>query len=106
MFIKYSISYYALFCLLVVITILVHPVFIIFVLGYSVFIVYRLNWVNLILMIVFTIAFVMIMHYPQSCNDPYLQGTIISQDDSSVVIQTAATKVKVYGNFYWFCCRR
>ena len=73
-----------------------HPVFIIFVLGYSVFIVYRLNWVNLILMIVFTIAFVMIMHYPQSCSDPYLQGTIISQDDSSVVIQTAATKVKVY----------
>lgn len=102
MFIKYSISYYALFCLLVIITILVHPVFIIFVLGYSVFIVYRLNWVNLILMIVFTIAFVMIMHYPQSCSDPYLQGTIISQDDSSVVIQTAATKVKVYGNFTGF----
>lgn len=97
MSIKYHLIYYALACLLVVLIILIHPVFILILLGYGVFIVYRLGWLSLLSIIIFTIFFIFLLQWPQTNDDTVLKGKIINKDESSIVLKTDTTKVKVYG---------
>lgn len=57
MFIKNYLIYYGISCLLLIVSILVHPVFFIFLIFYGAFIIYRLNLMNFISIFIFTILF-------------------------------------------------
>lgn len=57
MFIKNYLIYYGISCLLLIVSILVHPVFYIFLIFYGAFIIYRLNLMNFISIFIFTILF-------------------------------------------------
>lgn len=102
MFVKYHLIYYAIYCLLAVVIILVHPIFIILLVIYSLFIIYRLNLMTLFAIIVFTLIFVLLLRYPSPVDDSILKGKIVNQDDNNIVLKTATTKVKVYGEFTGF----
>lgn len=102
MFIKYHLSYYALFIVLTVISILVHPIFFVFLVAYSIFIYFRLNFISLLTMLVLTIIFTMTMHYPSIETNNHLQGTIINRNKERIVLKTNNSKVIVYGEFLGF----
>lgn len=57
MFIKNYLIYYGISCLLLIVSILVHPVFFIFLIFYGAFIIYRLNLMNFISIFIFTTLF-------------------------------------------------
>ena len=58
MFIKNYLIYYGISCLLLIVSILVHPVFYIFLIFYGAFIIYRLNLMNFISIFIFTILLI------------------------------------------------
>lgn len=97
MFIKYNLIYYAIACLLMVLAILEHPVFLLGLVIYSIFIVYQKGWKMLVYIIVFTVIFTFALKYPQSTDERIIQGKIINKDEDSIVLKTNTTKVKVYG---------
>lgn len=99
MLIKYHLIYYGISCLLVVISLIVSPIFYLFLGVYLLFIVYRLNLLNLIAIIVFTLIFVILLNWPKPCNDKVIEGKIIAASNDNIVLKTAQTKVKVYGEF-------
>lgn len=99
MLIKYHLIYYGISCLLVVISLIVSPIFYLFLGVYLLFIVYRLNLLNLIAIIVFTLIFVILLNWPKPCNDKVIEGKIIVASNDNIVLKTAQTKVKVYGEF-------
>lgn len=99
MFIKNYLIYYGISCLLLIVSILVHPVFYIFLIFYGAFIVYRLNLMNFISIFIFTILFFLFVNWPTPINDSIIKGKIVTVDQKSVVLKTSQTKVKVYGDF-------
>lgn len=99
MLIKYHLIYYGISCLLVVISLIVSPIFYLFLGVYLLFIIYRLNLLNLIAIIVFTLIFVILLNWPKPCNDKVIEGKIIVASNDNIVLKTAQTKVKVYGEF-------
>lgn len=99
MLIKYHLIYYGISCLLIVISLIVSPIFYLFLGVYLLFIIYRLNLVNLIAIIVFTLIFTILLNWPKPCNDKIIEGKIITASNDSIVLKTAQTKVKVYGEF-------
>lgn len=99
MLIKYHLIYYGISCLLVVISLIVSPIFYLFLGVYLLFIIYRLNLVNLIAIIVFTLIFTILLNWPKPCNDKIIEGKIIAASNDSIVLKTVQTKVKVYGEF-------
>ncbi|WP_455683556.1 DNA internalization-related competence protein ComEC/Rec2 [Thomasclavelia sp.] len=99
MFIRNHLIYYGISCLLLIISLLVHPVFLIFLIAYGIFIIYRLNLMNFISIFIFTILFFLFINWPAPVNDPVIKGKIVAWEQKSVVIKTAQTKVKVYGEF-------
>ncbi len=99
MFIKNYLIYYGISCLLLIVSILVHPVFFIFLIFYGAFIIYRLNLMNFISIFIFTTLFFLFVNWPTPINDSIIKGKIVAVDQKSVVLKTSRTKVKVYGDF-------
>ncbi len=99
MFIKYHLIYYGISCLLVIISLLVHPIFWLFLFVYGVFVIYRLKLHNFIAILIFTIIFSCLINWPKPIDDPIIKGEIIDLDENSIVLKTKETKVKVYGEF-------
>ena len=99
MFIRNHVVYYGISCLLLVVSLLGHPVFFVFLIGYGIFIIYRLNLMNFISIFIFTLLFSLLINWPAPTNDPIIKGKIVAGDEKSVVIKTNQTKVKVYGEF-------
>lgn len=99
MFIKYHLIYYGISCLLVIISLLVHPIFWLFLFVYGIFVIYRLKLHNFIAILIFTIIFSCLINWPKPIDDPIIKGEIIDLDENSIVLKTKATKVKVYGEF-------
>ena len=94
MFIKYHLIYYGISCLLVIISLLVHPIFWLFLFVYGIFVIYRLKLHNFI-----AIIFSCLINWPKPIDDPIIKGEIIDLDENSIVLKTKETKVKVYGEF-------
>ena len=90
MFIKYHLIYYGISCLLVIISLLVHPIFWLFLFVYGIFVIASL---------IFTIIFSCLSNWPMPIDDPIIKGEIIDLDENSIVLKTKETKVKVYGEF-------
>ena len=99
MFIKYHLIYYGISCLLVIISLLVHPIFWLFLFVYGIFVIYRLKLHNFIAILIFTIIFSCLINWPKPIDDPIIKGEIIDLDENSIVLKTKETKVKVYGEF-------
>ena len=99
MFIKYHLIYYGISCLLVIISLLVHPIFWLFLFVYGIFVIYRLKLHNFIAILIFTIIFSCLINWPKLIDDPIIKGEIIDLDENSIVLKTKETKVKVYGEF-------
>ncbi len=99
MFIKYHLVFYGISCLLLVICLLVDPVFWVLMIGYGIFVIYRLKMINFISIFIFTIIFSFFINWPKPINDAVIKGKIVNLDEKSVVIKTDETKVKVYGDF-------
>ena len=99
MFIKYHLIYYGISCLLVIISLLVHPIFWLFLFVYGIFVIYRLKLHNFIAILIFTIIFSCVSKWPKPIDDPIIKGEIIDLDENSIVLKTKETKVKVYGEF-------
>lgn len=99
MFIRHHLIFYAISCLLVVVSLLVHPILGLLIIIYGVFVIYRLKMINFICIMIFTIVFLLFINWPMPINDPYLEGKIINIDEKSIVLKTDKTKVKVYGEF-------
>ena len=99
MFIKYPLSSYGISCLLVIISLLVHPIFWLFLFVYGIFVIYRLKLHNFIAILIFTIIFSCLINWPKPIDDPIIKGEIIDLDENSIVLKTKETKVKVYGEF-------
>ena len=99
MFIKYRLIYYGISCLLVIISLLVHPIFWLFLFVYGIFVIYRLKLHNFIAILIFTIIFSCLINWPKPIDDPIIKGEIIDLDENSIVLKTKETKVKVYGEF-------
>lgn len=99
MFIKYHLIYYGISCLLVIISLLVHPIFWLFLFVYGIFVIYCLKLHNFIAILIFTIIFSCLINWPKPIDDPIIKGEIIDLDENSIVLKTKETKVKVYGEF-------
>lgn len=99
MFIRYHLVFYGISCLLLVICLLVHPVFWVLMIGYGIFVIYRLKMINFISIFMFTIIFSFFINWPKPINDAVIKGKIVNLDEKSVVIKADKTKVKVYGDF-------
>lgn len=99
MFIRNCFIYYGISCLLLIISILVHPIFFVFLIAYGAFIIYRMNLISFISIFIFTILFSLFVNWPTPINDPIIKGKIAALDQNSIVIKTGQTKVKVYGEF-------
>ncbi|WP_027090548.1 DNA internalization-related competence protein ComEC/Rec2 [Thomasclavelia saccharogumia] len=99
MFIRYHFVFYGISCLLLIICLLVHPIFWVLMIGYGVFVIYRLKMINFISIFIFTIIFSFFINWPKPINDTVIKGKIVNLDEKSVVVKTDETKVKVYGNF-------
>lgn len=99
MFIKYHLIYYGISCLLVIISLLVHPIFWLFLFVYGIFVIYCLKLHNFIAILIFTIIFSCLINWPKLIDDPIIKGEIIDLDENSIVLKTKETKVKVYGEF-------
>ena len=99
MFIRNCFIYYGISCLLLIISILVHPIFFVFLIAYGAFIIYRMNLISFISIFIFTILFSLFVNWPTPINDPIIKGKIEALDQNSIVIKTGQTKVKVYGEF-------
>ena len=99
MFIKYHLIYYGISCLLVIISLLVRPIFWLFLFVYGIFVIYRLKLHNFIAILIFTIIFSCLINWPKPIDDPIIKGEIIDFDENSIVLKTKETKVKVYGEF-------
>lgn len=99
MFIRYHLIYYGISCLLVIISLLVHPIFWLFLFVYGVFIIYRLKMFNFMAILIFTIIFSCLINWPKPIDNSVIQGKIINIDEKSIVLKTKQTKVKVYGEF-------
>ncbi|MCB6706535.1 DNA internalization-related competence protein ComEC/Rec2 [[Clostridium] saccharogumia] len=99
MFIRYHIVFYGISCLLLIVCLLVHPIFWVLMIGYGIFVIYRLKMINFISIFIFTIIFSFFINWPKPINDTVIKGKIVDLDEKSVVVKTDETKVKVYGNF-------
>ena len=99
MFIKYRLIYYGISCLLVIVSLLVHPIFWLFLFVYGIFVIYRLKLHNFITILIFTIIFSCLINWPKPIDEPVIKGEIINLDENSIVLKTKETKVKVYGEF-------
>lgn len=102
MSLRYHLFYYALSCLLLVLTLLVHYVFLILLAGYLLFVFWRLGVKHTIFIIVITVIFGTFMRYPKAIDDVIIHGEIVSVDEKSVVLKTNNTKVKIYGELQDF----
>ena len=85
--------------MLVIISLLVHPIFWLFLFVYGIFVIYRLKLHNFIAILIFTIIFSCLINWPKPIDDPIIKGEIIDLDENSIVLKTKETKVKVYGEF-------
>ncbi len=99
MFIRYHLVFYGISCLLLIVCLLVHPIFWVLMIGYGIFVIYRLKMINFISIFIFTIIFSFFINWPKPINDTVIKGKIVDLDEKSVVVKTDETKVKVYGNF-------
>lgn len=99
MFIRYHLVFYGISCLLLVVCLLVHPIFWVLMIGYGIFVIYRLKMINFISIFMFTIIFSFFINWPKPINDAVIKGKIVNLDEKSVVIKADKTKVKVYGDF-------
>ena len=85
--------------MLAIISLLVHPIFWLFLFVYGIFVIYRLKLHNFIAILIFTIIFSCLINWPKPIHDPIIKGEIIDLDENSIVLKTKETKVKVYGEF-------
>ena len=99
MFIRYHLIFYGISCLLLVICLLVHPIFWVLMIGYGIFVIYRLKMINFISIFIFTIIFSFFINWPKPINDAVIKGKIVNLGEKSVVIKADETKVNVYGDF-------
>ena len=95
MFIRYHLIYYGISCLLVIISLLVHPIFWLFLFVYGMFIIYRLKMFNFMAILIFTIIFSCLINWPKPIDNSVIQGKIINIDEKSIVLKTKQTEVKV-----------
>ena len=105
MFIRYHLVFYGISCLLLIVCLLVHPIFWVLMIGYGIFVIYRLKMINFISIFIFTIIFSFFINWPKPINDTVIKGKIVDLDEKSVVVKTDETKVKVYGNFIGYHLR-
>ena len=82
MFIRNHFVYYGISCLLLVVSLLGHPVFFVFLIGYGIFIIYRLNLMNFISIFIFTLLFSLLINWPAPTNDPIIKGKIVAGDEN------------------------
>ena len=80
-------------------SLLVHPIFWLFLFVYGIFVIYRLKLHNFITILIFTIIFSCLINWPKPIDEPVIKGEIINLDENSIVLKTKETKVKVYGEF-------
>ena len=86
MFIKYRLIYYGISCLLVIVSLLVHPIFWLFLFVYGIFVIYRLKLHNFITILIFTIIFSCLINWPKPIDEPVIKGEIINLDENSIVL--------------------
>ena len=84
MFIKYRLIYYGISCLLVIVSLLVHPIFWLFLFVYGIFVIYRLKLHNFITILIFTIIFSCLINWPKPIDEPVIKGEIINLDENSI----------------------
>lgn len=99
MYLKYSLFYYCLAFVLVLIGQMYHPVFYLFLMGYGYFIIKRFGYCQLFAMIIITVLCLQIMQYPSTCLDTQVEGVVQLAKKDSILVKTTSGKVKVYGTF-------
>ena len=99
MSLRYHLIYYAVACLLGVLVMLIHPVFLVLLIIYAFFIIRHFGWGRLVTIGLVMIFFLVFIRWPQPTDEPIISGYIISRDEKSIVLKTTKTKIKVYGEF-------
>lgn len=99
MSLRYHLIYYAVACLLGVLIMLIHPVFLVLLIIYAFFIIRHFGWERLVTIGLVMIFFLVFIRWPQPTDEPIISGYIISRDEKSIVLKTTKTKIKVYGEF-------
>ena len=99
MSLRYHLIYYAVACLLGVLVMLIHPVFLVLLIIYAFFIIRHFGWGRLVTIGLVMIFFLVFIRWPQPTDEPIISGYIISRDEKSIILKTTKTKIKVYGEF-------
>ncbi len=94
MLVRYHLFYYAIFALLVVVCRFVHPLFLIALAFYSLFLVRRTSFRHLLVAIVLSLPLLRMLNVPRLPH--YLSGRVVTINTNHIIVKTTYGKVKVY----------
>ena len=77
MSLRYHLIYYAVACLLGVLIMLIHPVFLVLLIIYAFFIIRHFGWERLVTIGLVMIFFLVFIRWPQPTDEPIISGYII-----------------------------